>query len=83
MRQSVASAGLQLTLSGKSGWCVRGSCCHSKGPWQAGEMGCDVRKFSRVLQLGKNNPMHQNMLRVNWLENYLAETALGLLVDPS
>lgn len=43
----------------------------------------NVRKFSKVLQLEKSNPMHQNMLKVNWIENYLVEAALGLLVDPS
>lgn len=25
----------------------------------------NIRKFSKVLQLGKNSPVHQNMLRVN------------------
>lgn len=43
----------------------------------------NVRKSSKVLQLRSNNPMHQNMLRVNWLENSLSERALGFLVDPS
>ncbi|KAK4827595.1 hypothetical protein QYF61_019497 [Mycteria americana] len=39
------------------------------------------RRKYKVLQLGMNNPMHQNMLRVNWLESCLAEKALVVLVD--
>jgi len=35
----------------------------------------------KVLHLGKNNPMHQYMLRATQLESSLAEKDLGVLVD--
>jgi len=45
----------------------------------------NLMKFSkgkcRVLHLGKNNPIHQYMLRTGWLESGLAEKGLGVLVD--
>ena len=34
-----------------------------------------------VLHLGRNNPMHQYRLGVNWLESRFAEEHLEVLVD--
>ncbi|GAB0182536.1 mitochondrial enolase superfamily member 1 [Grus japonensis] len=45
----------------------------------------NLMKFNKgkckVLHLGKNNPMHKNMLRATQQESSLAEKDLGFLVD--
>ncbi|GAB0179881.1 mitochondrial enolase superfamily member 1 [Grus japonensis] len=39
------------------------------------------KRKCKVLHLGRNNPIHQGMLRATQMENCLAENDLGFLVD--
>ncbi|KAK4810619.1 hypothetical protein QYF61_007356 [Mycteria americana] len=39
------------------------------------------KPWLRLLLLGRNNPIHQYMLGINWLENSFAEKDLGILAD--
>lgn len=82
MWQSAPSASLKWNTNEKSGWhtWLR---YHSEGPRQAGEMGqrhlLKVMKC-QALSWGRNNPMHQDKLGANWLENSFAEKHLCFLV---
>lgn len=60
---------------------MRGFCCHSEGPQQAGEMGRQEPHETQHGQVQKNSPRHQYMLRTTQLERSFAEKDLGVLVN--
>lgn len=70
-----------------SDWHTRELCCHSEGPWRAGEIGREEshevqfnRGRSKVLSLQSSNTRHQHTLAAGWLGSTLAENGLGVLV---
>lgn len=66
-------------ISNGEGVCVQS--CHSEGPGQAGEMSQRTSPEGHEMPSpGGNNPMHQDKLGANWLENSFAEKHLCFLM---
>lgn len=80
---SVPAEVCRLHKTARSGWHIRGLCCHPEGHQQVGELGSQEPR--EVLQREVQNPApgekHQYMPGTTHLESNSARKDLGILVD--